>query len=259
MSKFDDYFRYTSELLQTRYEQSQAIDHNLTAGEVRELFVEEFLSDMYPEQFVFGDGEIIDSSGRVSPQADLVVYDQQSPLLTYGGSNHFLAEGVLAHLEIKSDLTSSVDDVLTKTEGVKELNKNWVENTREQIDLPHVFSGAFAFEGPSPETLLRQLCEFYDIEVLQEGEQSVIETGDYHWGEVIDVICVLGEYVFFKHTSLDRQGNPTTTMQLLDTGEDSLSGFFVFLAGSIYRGMAGRPDLRSYMSMGEYDAFELPD
>lgn len=258
MSKFDDYFRYTSALLENRYEQSQAIDHNLTAGEVREMFIEEFLSDMYPEQFVFGDGEIIDSSGNVSPQADLVIYDQQSPLLSYGGSNHFLVEGVLAHLEIKSNLSGSIENVLSKSEGVKQLNRTWVEGT-QQVDLPHVFSGAFAFEGPSPETLLEKFREYYEIEVVQSGEQSIISTGDYHWGEIIDVICVLNEYVFFKHTTLDQQGNPTTTMQLLETDEDSLTGFFVFLAGSVYRGMPGKPDLRSYMSMGEYEAFSLTE
>lgn len=243
MSAFSDYFRTTSELLMTEYARSTGIDHNLTAGEARELFLQGFLNDIYPGSFVFGGGEILDSDGNVSRQADVVIYDDELPVLDYGGSKHFLAEGVRAHLEVKSDFSSNLSDPLSKTESVKKLNRYMYYS--EGLQRNEIFSALFSYEGPSPETFARNFYDYYSENAVELDDGYGIE----NTGNIIDLVCVLDKYVMFKH--------PENGISIVEAGEDSLEIFFVYLAGSIFKFGRGHPDLARYMEQSNYSQVEI--
>jgi hypothetical protein len=237
MSKFDEYFRSTSNILEGEYERSSGFDHSGTAGGAREYFVENFLNNIYPEKFVFGDGEIIDSDGRVSDQADVVIYDEQLPVLEYGSSKHFLSAGVMAHIEVKTDLSSQLDSSLSKVDSVKRLNRD-VTPVMTIGQVPeHLYSCVFAYEGPTKSTFKQNVLDYYN------GRKDV--------SKCADLICVLGEYIMLKQSTEEDEG-----LVFLETNEDSLMAFFVNLAGAVSKNYwQGRPDLGKYMGRNQADQF----
>ncbi|WP_144050441.1 DUF6602 domain-containing protein [Halorubrum persicum] len=238
MSKFDEYFRSTSDILESEYERSAGFEHSGTAGGAREFFVENFLNNIYPEKFVFGDGEIIDSSGGISDQADVVIYDEQLPVLEYGSSKHFLSAGVMAHIEVKTDLSSQLDTALSKVLSIKQLNKD-ITPVMSIGQVPdHLYSCVFSYEGPSKSTFKKNVLDFY------QNEQVPSE-------QCADMICVLGEYIMIKKPTDDGE-----KLAFLETGDDSLMAFFVNLAGAVSKNYwQGRPDLSKYMSTNQANPF----
>lgn len=237
MSKFDEYFRRTSDILESEYNRSSGFDHSGTAGGAREYFVEKFLGEIYPEKFVFGDGEIIDSAGRVSNQADVVIYDEQLPVLEYGSSKQFLSGGVMSHIEVKTDLSSQLDNALSKVDSVKRLDRD-VSAVMSIGQVPeNIFSCVFAYEGPQKSTFKKNVLEYYN------GRQNVTNCAD--------LICVLDEYIMLKQRTEEDEG-----LAFLETDEDSLMAFFVNLAGAVSKNYwQGRPDLGKYMSRNQAEQF----
>src|SRR5262245_22554718 len=113
-TRLQTYFRGTRTELLAAFDKSAGLQHAGERGGARESFVEIFLRRSFPQKFVVGSGEILDGVD-ISPQADVVVYDEGMPILHYGAKNQYLAEGVLAHIEVKSSATSTtINDTLVK-------------------------------------------------------------------------------------------------------------------------------------------------
>jgi hypothetical protein len=70
----------------------------------------EWLRKYLPNRYCIDKAIIIDSSGHLSDQIDLVIYDQQyTPfVLTQNGIHYIPAEGVYAIFEVKPDLNGSI-------------------------------------------------------------------------------------------------------------------------------------------------------
>jgi hypothetical protein len=117
------FMRDTRTELLVAYAKSAGLEHNGLMGAVRETFIQEFLEKAFPKKFVVGAGKIFDSAGGTSPQADVIVYDESMPVLHHGPrTGQYLAEGVLAHTEIKTTLTKDeLISSLTKAASVKNL------------------------------------------------------------------------------------------------------------------------------------------
>ncbi|WP_336342778.1 DUF6602 domain-containing protein [Halalkalicoccus ordinarius] len=237
MSKFDEYFRNTSNILQSEYERTSGFDHNTTAGRAREHFMANFLENVYPENFVFGDGEIIDSAGGISKQADVVIYDEQLPVLEYGLSKHFLSAGVMAHIEVKTDLSSQLEDSLSKVDSIKQLERD-IYPLFSAGEVPDsIFSCVFAYEGPSKETFKQNFRDYYSD---QDDKEMYA-----------DVVCVLGEYVM-----INKKVGGSSYIDFLETGKDSLGMFFKKVADAIHKNYwQARPNLEQYMQPAGYDMF----
>jgi hypothetical protein len=85
-----------------------------TKGRDRELFVESFLSAVLPPSFRFGSGDVTDQLGNKSGQLDVVVefpFLPSLPIVGTASSRLYLAEGVAAALEVKSDISAQWHDV----------------------------------------------------------------------------------------------------------------------------------------------------
>lgn len=101
----------TEKMMQAWYEHSSAIlSHSGDLGFVREHFVNQVLSSFLPKSIIVGSGEIIGSSGNGkevrSGQQDIILYRSDFPVFTsFTHINTYLIEGVIATIEIKSDLS----------------------------------------------------------------------------------------------------------------------------------------------------------
>lgn len=92
-------------------------------GIEREIFVRRFLSQVLPPTFRFGFGDIIDTSKHRSGQIDIVIENPFFPSLPVveDGPRLYLAEGVAAALEVKSDISSQWKEVVGTANKLKPL------------------------------------------------------------------------------------------------------------------------------------------
>ena len=85
-----------------------------TKGQKLAAFIDSFLSQVLPPLYRFGTGDATDTGGRRSGQLDVVVEYPFAPSLPTGtGSPRlYLAEGVAAVVEVKSNVASQWDEAL---------------------------------------------------------------------------------------------------------------------------------------------------
>lgn len=105
------------------YSYSQEVLHQSTdLGYAREHFVKEVLLNFLPKSVVIGSGEIVDGDGRRSGQQDIIVYRADFPVITsLTPVNVFLAEGVIATIEVKSDLSTGEPSLFTAFNNVQKV------------------------------------------------------------------------------------------------------------------------------------------
>ena len=97
-------------------------------GAERAAFVDKFLCQVLTPQFRFGDGDATDVAGNRSGQLDVVVEYPWVPSLPVVGSDRprlYLAEGVAAVIEVKSDVASQWDEVKCTSSQLKKLGRRY--------------------------------------------------------------------------------------------------------------------------------------
>lgn len=100
---------------------------NSSKGTEREDFVRGFLEQVMPPSYRFGWGDITDRDGSQSGQLDVVVENALFPSfpLIGGGTRLFLAEGVAAAIEVKSDLSAQWAQVLETARALSKVKRRW--------------------------------------------------------------------------------------------------------------------------------------
>jgi hypothetical protein len=89
-------------------------------GFAREHFVKHILSSFLPKSIVVGSGEIIDGQGRRSGQQDIIIYRADFPVVTsLTPIGAYLAEGVIATIEVKSDLSTGEPNLQSAFKAVQ--------------------------------------------------------------------------------------------------------------------------------------------
>lgn len=128
--------------------------HPIHKGMPREWFVREFLESYLSERVAVGTGEIIDATavaGAARNQIDVVVYRRDFPKLPFGGGvNAYLAESVVATIEVKSTLDS--EDVLKATRTahkVKALERHLTTSFTAGYHPPNILCYVVAYAGPA--------------------------------------------------------------------------------------------------------------
>jgi hypothetical protein len=92
-----EWYAYTYEVL------SQSSD----LGFAREHFVHNILENILPKSVIVGTGEIVDGTGKRSGQQDVIIYRSDFPVITsLTPINTYLIEGVIATIEVKSNLST---------------------------------------------------------------------------------------------------------------------------------------------------------
>lgn len=143
-------------------------------GTARELVISEFLQAAFPSTCDFISGEIIDSHNGRSGQVDALIIPAFAPrFLLAGRGGIALAEGVIAAIKVKSNLTTSSPDsdstlasALSTLRKVKERRVEcepwpWVSNKGGTIvKLDSIPASIIAFNGPSHASLEKSLAAF---------------------------------------------------------------------------------------------------
>ena len=99
---------------------------NSSKGREREAFIDQFLSQVYPTPFRFGSGDITDKTGKRTGQLDVVVEYPFSPSLPIVGTSStrlYLAEGVAAVIEVKSDVSAQWDEVIASAKRLQPIRR----------------------------------------------------------------------------------------------------------------------------------------
>jgi hypothetical protein len=95
-------------------------------GSERERFIEVFLSQVFPPSFRFGQGDVTDTAGRRSGQLDVVVeYPLLPSLPVVASSRLYLAEGVAAAIEVKSNVASQWSEVVSTATKLAPLERHF--------------------------------------------------------------------------------------------------------------------------------------
>jgi hypothetical protein len=101
-----------------RLKLAQQIEHPGESGRAREQILTAFIEQLVPSSFGVSTGFVVDALGGKSRQLDVVVYQTDyAPVFEIGRVKHFLAESVVAVLEVKAaidskrDLTQALDSI----------------------------------------------------------------------------------------------------------------------------------------------------
>ncbi len=127
--------------------------HPLHKGTPREAFVREFLETHLGERVAVGSGEIIDANsqtGQPRNQIDIVLYRREYPKLVFGGGiNGYLAESVVATIEVKSVLTKeALQRAIETAQILKRLERNIVQVFTSGYQPPSILTYVVAYDGP---------------------------------------------------------------------------------------------------------------
>jgi len=128
--------------------------HTLHKGTPREAFIKEFLVNHLSERVAVGTGEIIDSNskpGQRRNQIDIVIYKRDYPKIDFGGGiNGFLAESVVATLEVKSVLTKDeFEKAIVTARAIKGLQRNIITSFSTGYQPPSILNYVVAYDGPA--------------------------------------------------------------------------------------------------------------
>jgi hypothetical protein len=93
-------------------------------GDEREAFINGFLAQAFPSPYRFGSGDATDVAGNRSGQLDVVIEYPFSPSVPAGGKTKlFLAEGVAAVVEVKSDVAKQWSEVVCIAEQLARVKR----------------------------------------------------------------------------------------------------------------------------------------
>lgn len=128
--------------------------HPLHKGTPREAFVREFLEHHLPSTLAIGTGELVDHASTAHDprrQHDIVVFKRTFPKLNFGGGvSGFLAESVLATIEVKSVLDkAALRQAMTAGQATKALTKSQIRSFEAGYVPPATLSLVVAYAGPA--------------------------------------------------------------------------------------------------------------
>jgi len=173
------YFDRTAEHLLAQYERSKLQESSSSIGDNREMFVNEFLSKVLPSRLqVRQRGEVWDSQHNRTGELDIVILRDDAPSLQFGGQRDvFLAEGVFAVIEVKSNLTrEKLKEAVSALRRVQSLNLSGahpVMSVGMTLDRP--LRCVFAYEGAAWGTLIDELDNSHNSGVVDSV--SVLDRG----------------------------------------------------------------------------------
>lgn len=136
-------------------------------GAERESFIRHVLSNVIAPPFRIGSGDITDASGHRSGQSDVVIEYGNSisfPLPFPDAPRLYLAEGVCAVIEIKSDLSSQWDEVIRSRAALSPLRRKYSASiSRGSVpeNIPHF---AVGYRGWKTQETLKEKMEAQDME-----------------------------------------------------------------------------------------------
>lgn len=148
MNVVKDYFKWQASVLEAAYKGSIVAEHSGDTGTNRETIVRNWLAQHLPKSVTpeIG-GKIIDESGYISKQIDIVIYNNALPRFGANEKSHYFAEGVVAAIQVKSKLAShELTDSVKNLDSVKNCKLQKTKRIGAGNSKDSIPTGIFAFE-----------------------------------------------------------------------------------------------------------------
>lgn len=183
-AKLYSYFDKKAEELLAKHKTSSEQKAPKNIGDNREFFVNDFIKTVLPSMLSIKSGEVWDRTGFKTGQMDIIIIRDDAPSLDFGGKNAYLAEGVFAVIEVKSNLTVSKLGEAARTLGrVEQL----------QIPKPTILMGGYNLGRP-----LRVLFAYTGV-TWKTLEKAIDK---HNWQELFDLICILDRGILARRGRL---------------------------------------------------------
>jgi len=158
-----------------------------TIGIEREFFIENILKMVIAPPFRLGTGDITDSTGKRSGQMDLVVEYGNSisfPMISSEAPRLYLAEGVCAVIEIKSNLPNQWSQVVESYNNVVKLKKNEshkiIIGGIPQKNIPYIVVG---YEGWKTDNTLKEKIVELGIDGILVLDSGLYQSKESYHGQ----------------------------------------------------------------------------
>lgn len=149
---FDEFHKYTENLIQAQYEVSEIIQHELTKGEVREEFVMDTIQRGFGNEINLKRG-FLQVGYEQSNQMDILLLKQNAPVANIGNQTIVQPENCLLVLEVKGNATGN---------DIKEYNKK-IETMKAMQAVSYPLFGIFCYKIKLTErTILNRFGFSYD-------------------------------------------------------------------------------------------------
>ena len=163
------------------------IEHPGSKGDATEQRWIDFLRTYLPDRYKVDKAIVIDSTGNVSEQMDIVIYDAiYTPFIfNQDGFMYIPAESVYAVFEVKQDVKGYIDYAAQKLESVRRLKRTSVEmvNSGRRTSarpltksIGGILTTTSSYSGT--ETVSKQLKELKGYQTLDLG--CLCDTGSFH-------------------------------------------------------------------------------
>lgn len=163
------------------------IEHPGSKGDATEQRWIDFLGTYLPDRYKVDKAIVIDSTGNVSEQMDIVIYDAiYTPFIfNQDGFMYIPAESVYAVFEVKQDVKGYIGYAAQKVESVRRLKRTSVEmvNSGRRTSarpltkiLGGILTTTSSYSGT--ETVSKQLKELKGYQTLDLG--CLCDTGSFH-------------------------------------------------------------------------------
>ena len=241
------HFSAIENTLLANYQVTAGAGHSVHKGTPREVLVRDFLAGHLAEAVSIGTGEIIDAKSRPNKrrnQHDIVIYRKTYPKLVFGGGiNAYLAEAVVATIEVKSTLTSEeLRTSIIAARNAKQLERNLVTSFSAGYQPPAILNYVVAYNGPSTmRTVALWLESIHGKEGIAFPTLPLDQTQRQRTpSPSVDGVLVLGKgFLYFDNFPLsfvrqeERQNHPNLRWVSADSPGDALFSFFLFLTTAI--------------------------
>jgi hypothetical protein len=184
-------------VLREDFRQLGLIPQSASSGLSREELLRRFLNEHLPRRFAAASGFVVDGTGSVSRQTDIIVYDALNAPVYQNAFNSLIVgrDTVAAFIEVKSRLrsehlrnaaeaTSLIKSMVQQLRPLKRvLLKEGSEEKLLEGDAPEPLSVLFAYESDlSLESICREWAEMYSTVEFgtQLGAVVVLDKGVVH-------------------------------------------------------------------------------
>jgi len=185
-NRLEEILKSASRVMLEEFKETAVIEHRGGKGTTRENILRSFLEKYTPRSVeVLSNGEIVNSSGEVSAQCDILILDGETrPLLTEYGYHVVTAESTRGIIEVKSKLTRDElrgsftklmkAKLMERFVSVRELWSTLPDGRRvETRSVP--FAYIFAYDSISLEEV------FSELVTLHEGAPNLAHCIDGVW------------------------------------------------------------------------------
>lgn len=265
-NRLEEILNSASRVMLEEFQETAAIEHRGGKGSAREVILQRFLEKYMPRSVeVVSNGEIVNSSGGVSPQCDVLILDGETrPLLTEYGYHVVTAESTCGIIEVKTKLTRAEirksfrnllrARLMERYVSIRELRQTLPDGRRvETWKIPFVC--IFAYDSISLEDVFSELVMLHkDAPNLAYCIDSVwvLSKGFIKWTN-LDVIGMdVGDNFPANPQVWPTFGSSSADLVSIRSGESNILLPFVADLNSRLRKPAEKIGIHAYLDKGSW-------